>query len=112
MKKYVLYDTGIYLLFTYSTNISSPGNIIHTDKLADRYYNLIYNFDTKTMPFDVKDQITIVTGSAQGFGKEFAERLLKKGAKVCLSDVNKEAGEKTLEEFKKCFGNDVVTFKR
>jgi len=63
------------------------------------------------MPFDVKDQITIVTGSAQGFGKEFAERLLKRGAKVCLSDVNKEAGEKTLEEFKECFGNKVVTFK-
>ena len=34
------------------------------------------------MPFDVKDQISIITGSAQGFGKEFAERLLKSGAKV------------------------------
>ena len=64
------------------------------------------------MPFDVKDQISIVTGSAQGFGKEFAERLLKSGAKVCLSDVNKEAGEKTLEEFKESFGNKVVTFRR
>ena len=34
------------------------------------------------MPFDVKDQISIITGSAQGFGKEFAERMLKSGAKI------------------------------
>ena len=63
------------------------------------------------MPFDVKNQISIVTGSAQGFGKEFSKRLLENGAKVCLSDVNQVAGEKTLEEFRKQFGNEFVTFK-
>ena len=50
------------------------------------------------MPFVVKDEVAIITGSAQGFGKEFAKRLLKQEAKVCLSDVNAEEGEKTLVE--------------
>ncbi len=67
---------------------------------------------TVKMPFDVKNQVSIVTGSAQGFGREFAKRLLQNGAKVCLSDVNKDVGTKTLEEFNKYFGHDVVTFKR
>ena len=64
------------------------------------------------MPFDVKNELSIVTGSAQGFGKEFAKRLLTNGCKVCLSDVNVEAGEKTLEEFRSRFGKDSVTFKK
>ena len=64
------------------------------------------------MPFDIKNQVSIITGSAQGFGKEFAKRLLENGAKVCLSDVNKNIGKKTLEELQKDFGNDVVTFER
>lgn len=64
------------------------------------------------MPFEVKNELVIITGSAQGFGKEFAKRLLKKGAKVCLSDVNSELGEKTLEELGKIYGAQNVTFKR
>ena len=64
------------------------------------------------MPFEVKNEISIVTGSAQGFGKEFAKRLLAKGCKVCLSDVNVELGEKTTEELKTRFGKDSVAFKK
>ena len=64
------------------------------------------------MPFQVKDKIAIITGSAQGFGKEFGRVILRKGGKVCLSDINEENGEKTLDEFKKIFGNEFVTFKR
>jgi len=64
------------------------------------------------MPFEVKNEIAIITGSAQGFGKEFAKRLLQKGAKVCISDVNEEQGLKTIEELGKAYGKDGVTFKR
>ena len=64
------------------------------------------------MSFDPKNKIAIITGSAQGFGKEFAKRLLAKGAKVCLSDLNVEKGQKTLEELQNTFGKDYVTFKR
>ena len=64
------------------------------------------------MPFEVKNEIAIITGSAQGFGKEFAKRLLQKGAKVCISDVNEEQGLKTIEELGKAYVKDGVTFKR
>ena len=68
--------------------------------------------ESPKMPFDVKNKIAIITGSAQGFGKEFGRIILRKGGKVCLSDVNEENGQKSLEEFQKIFGNEFVTFKR
>ena len=64
------------------------------------------------MPFRAKGEVAIVTGSAQGFGKEFAKRLLQQEARVCLSDVNAEEGEKTLAELQRQYGNTNVTFKR
>ena len=64
------------------------------------------------MSYEVKNKISIITGSAQGLGKEFARRLLEKGGKVCLSDVNIENGEKTLKEFSETYGQEFVTFKR
>ena len=62
--------------------------------------------------FEIKDHIAIITGSAQGFGKEFAKRLLQSGAKVCISDVNQSEGKKTTDEFINVFGKDNVTFKK
>ena len=64
------------------------------------------------MPFRAKGEVAIVTGSAQGFGKEFAKRLLQQEARVCLSDVNAEEGEKTLTELQRQYGKTNVTFKR
>ena len=64
------------------------------------------------MPFLVKNEIAIITGSAQGFGKEFAKRLLANAAKVCISDVNEEQGLKTADEFREIYGNTEVTFKK
>ena len=37
--------------------------------------------------FEIENHVAIITGSAQGMGKEIAKRLLKAGAKVCISDV-------------------------
>lgn len=54
--------------------------------------------------FDVKGKAVIVTGSAQGFGREFADRLLDKGAKVVISDVNEAAGAKTARDLGKKHG--------
>ena len=64
------------------------------------------------MPYIVKDKIAIVTGSAQGIGKEFAKRLLNNGARVCLSDTNAQIGNATLEELLDIHGKSAVTFKR
>ena len=60
--------------------------------------------------FALKDHIAIITGSAQGFGKEFASRLLQAGAKVCISDVNVDLGQQTLKEFIETYSADQVTF--
>ena len=56
---------------------------------------------TKT---EVKNKGCIVTGSARGLGKSFAKILLHHGAQVCVSDIDKEAGEETYEEFKIAYG--------
>ena len=47
-----------------------------------------------------ENHIAIITGSAQGFGKEFAVRLLQKGGKVCISDVNVDLGLQTVLYYK------------
>ena len=64
------------------------------------------------MGYDVKNKIAIVTGSAKGFGKEFAVRLLNKGAKVCISDVNETAGAQATKELETKYGDENVTFCR
>lgn len=60
----------------------------------------------------ISQQTAIITGSAQGFGKEFAIRLLQEGAKVCISDINEESGKNTEKELQERFGADNVTFYR
>ena len=62
--------------------------------------------------YDVKGRRAIITGSAQGFGKEFARRLLQDGCKVCLSDVDEIKGLETKATFQKNFGlgDDGVCF--
>ena len=64
------------------------------------------------MGYDTKNKIAIVTGSAKGFGKEFVVRLLKNGARVCVTDVNKVDGEDTTKILKHQFGSENVTFYR
>ena len=54
--------------------------------------------------FEIENRNVIITGAAQGFGKEFARRLLLKGCKVCLSDINEAKGQDTKIEFQREFG--------
>jgi 2-hydroxycyclohexanecarboxyl-CoA dehydrogenase len=46
----------------------------------------------------LKDQVAIVTGSAQGIGRAIAERLAAEGAKVAIADIQEEAARKTADE--------------
>lgn len=40
----------------------------------------------------------LITGSARGIGKAFAQRYAQEGVKVCIADINLEAAEKTANE--------------
>ena len=63
---------------------------------------------------DVKEKICIITGSAQGLGKEFARVLLEHGAKVCLSDLEETSSfdkeVSALKEFQEVFGKENVCY--
>ena len=54
--------------------------------------------------FDIRGKRVIITGGAQGLGKEFARRLLQEGCRVCISDVDVAKGAETKSLFQKQFG--------
>ena len=63
---------------------------------------------------DVKEKVCIITGSAQGLGKEYARVLLENGARVCLSDLEEvtklESETSALKEFRETFGKEKVCY--
>lgn len=52
------------------------------------------------MKIDLKDKVALVTGSAQGIGREIAFALAEQGCNICISDVNLDAAKKTSDEIK------------
>ena len=62
------------------------------------------------MSGQVIDKVFVITGSAGGLGKAFAEKLLALGGRVCLSDVNTELGQEALVELSEKYGNNRVGF--
>jgi hypothetical protein len=55
--------------------------------------------------FTVNDRRAIITGGANGLGLEFARRLVAEGARVCISDIAVEAGEKAVKDI--CKQNNI-----
>ncbi|MFF2876463.1 SDR family NAD(P)-dependent oxidoreductase [Gottfriedia sp. NPDC057991] len=54
------------------------------------------------------NKTAIVTGGANGIGKATVQKFLEQGAKVVFTDINEEAGNRTLDEMKKI--SDYVVF--
>ncbi|MGB7842122.1 MAG: glucose 1-dehydrogenase [Salinimicrobium sp.] len=48
----------------------------------------------------MKDKVVIITGAASGIGEAAALRFAKEGARVVVSDIQKEKGEKLVEKIK------------
>ncbi|XP_039630463.1 15-hydroxyprostaglandin dehydrogenase [NAD(+)]-like isoform X1 [Polypterus senegalus] len=59
---------------------------------------------------DLNGKVALVTGSAQGLGRAFAEILLKNGAKVSLLDINVPKGEEMKAVFDQTYGPEQTTF--
>ncbi|KAK3097311.1 hypothetical protein FSP39_008546 [Pinctada imbricata] len=58
----------------------------------------------------LENKVAIVTGGAQGLGKAFAEELLKKGAKVCICDLQAAEGRKVVKDWQQRFGRHSSMF--
>ena len=58
--------------------------------------------------FRLKDQVAIVTGSAQGIGRAIAMRLASEGAKIGVADIDLEGATRTADDIKKSGGNAIA----
>jgi NAD(P)-dependent dehydrogenase (short-subunit alcohol dehydrogenase family) len=61
--------------------------------------------------YEVLGKRAIITGGAQGFGKQFARRLLQKGCRVCITDIDENKGQEAKKEFQEQFGIKEKRFK-
>ena len=56
----------------------------------------------------LKDQVAVITGSAQGIGKTIAETFAREGAKIVVTDINFEKAQATAEEIKNKYNVETI----
>ncbi|KAF9582178.1 hypothetical protein BGW38_000549 [Lunasporangiospora selenospora] len=58
----------------------------------------------------IENKVAVITGASSGFGKNLAKRLVGKGAKVVLADLNIKEGEQLAQELNKSKSTKVAVF--
>ncbi|KXJ24274.1 15-hydroxyprostaglandin dehydrogenase [NAD(+)] [Exaiptasia diaphana] len=58
----------------------------------------------------IAGKVAVVTGGAQGIGKEICKALLVRGANVCILDINKHEGQNQTKVFQNMFSQKQVLF--
>ncbi|XP_068230337.1 15-hydroxyprostaglandin dehydrogenase [NAD(+)]-like isoform X2 [Palaemon carinicauda] len=58
----------------------------------------------------ITGSVALLTGAARGLGRTFAQTLLARGAKVCVTDINEEQGKETEAELQAEYGTNNVLF--
>ena len=56
----------------------------------------------------LKDQVAVITGSAQGIGKTIDETFAREGAKIVVTDINFEKAQATAEEIKNKYNVETI----
>ena len=54
--------------------------------------------------FDFTGKVALVTGGAEGLGKEFVQTIAQQGADVAFCDVQDEKGQETAKEISELTG--------
>ncbi|XP_066976388.1 15-hydroxyprostaglandin dehydrogenase [NAD(+)]-like isoform X1 [Macrobrachium rosenbergii] len=67
-----------------------------------------YQRRVDTMP--IIGSVALITGAARGLGRSFAQALLARGAKVCVTDINEEQGKVAETELQAEHGANNVMF--
>ncbi|KAJ1676529.1 hypothetical protein EV182_008019, partial [Spiromyces aspiralis] len=60
---------------------------------------------------DVNGRVAVITGGVQGFGRRLAERLVGKGAKVVVGDIDDTKGKETVEQLNAAHGAKVSIYR-
>ncbi len=106
IKKSMAADTGLLIirklgLIAWGPNAAVVNRLLSGEKIPDKTKNTQASFSGK---------VIIITGAAQGFGKGLAEHFAEDGALVVVADINKETGEKSVNELIEKTGNEGVVF--
>lgn len=102
-------------ILTFSDENKSNADIVIKDigELENKRVNKVYvegvgMFTFSNNPTDKRldQKISIVTGSAQGFGKGIAEEMVKNGAYVVIADLNFELAQAVSNELNENYGEN------